>query len=97
MFVGVYSACVSERSMAIAEAARLPRPAAIACHNLGLVLARLDRLDEALAMEQQAVAAFAAQQDTRFEAGSRIYLAEILRRAGKGTDYGNVRRGQNTR
>ncbi len=47
-------------------------------HNLGLSLGRLGELDEARAVEEEAVAAFHAQGDRRMESASRIYLAQIL-------------------
>jgi serine/threonine protein kinase len=47
-------------------------------HNLGLALGRLGDLDEAQAVEEEAVAAFRAQGDRRMECASRIYLAQIF-------------------
>jgi eukaryotic-like serine/threonine-protein kinase len=55
---------------------------ASAHHNLGLVLARTGALDEAYAMERRAVDKYEAQGNLRMEAGSRIYLAEILAKMG---------------
>ncbi len=46
--------------------------------NLGHALARLGHLDEALAVETEAVHRCVEQGYRRFEAASRIYLAEIL-------------------
>jgi serine/threonine-protein kinase len=46
--------------------------------NLGHALARLGHLDEALAVETEAVQRCVEQGYRRFEAASRIYLAEIL-------------------
>jgi tetratricopeptide (TPR) repeat protein len=51
-------------------------------NNLGHVLGRLGRLDEARAMEQRAVDGCVAQGDPRLESASRLYLAEILHLAG---------------
>ena len=51
-------------------------------HNLGPVLSRLGRAAEAEAVEREAVRTFEAGGDRRMEAGSRIYLAEILCAAG---------------
>jgi serine/threonine protein kinase/tetratricopeptide (TPR) repeat protein len=51
---------------------------ATAKHNLGRALLNQGKLDEALAIEGEAVAAFAAQGDKRLESASRSYLAEIL-------------------
>ena len=47
-------------------------------HNLGLALARLGRVDEARAAEEEAALAFHASGDRRLEIASRIYLATIL-------------------
>ncbi|HTL34632.1 MAG TPA: tetratricopeptide repeat protein, partial [Kofleriaceae bacterium] len=51
---------------------------ATAKHNLGRALMYDGKLDEALAIESEAVAAFVAQGDKRLESASRSYLAEIL-------------------
>ncbi|HUS32797.1 MAG TPA: hypothetical protein VMZ53_30055, partial [Kofleriaceae bacterium] len=51
---------------------------ATAKHNLGRALMYQDQLDEALAIETEAVEAFKAQGDRRLESASRSYLAEIL-------------------
>lgn len=69
-------------ALASAERLGLPPTAAAARHMLGLALARQGRLEEARAIEARAVADFAAQGDARMEAGSRLYLADILRLAG---------------
>ncbi|MFT3769708.1 MAG: protein kinase [Minicystis sp.] len=47
-------------------------------NNLGHVLGRLGRLDEARAVEERAIAGCVAQGDPRLESASRLYLAEIL-------------------
>jgi tetratricopeptide (TPR) repeat protein len=57
--------------------------AAVAQNNLGMVLGRLGRLDEARAAESAAIEAFREQGNLRLEGGSRIYLAEILLRRGE--------------
>ncbi len=49
-----------------------------ACHNLGLTLARLGRVEEGRAYEERALAASVAQRNTRLESGCRTYLAIIL-------------------
>jgi len=46
-------------------------------HNLGMALARLGALDEAAAVEAEAVRMAASQGDKRVEGGSRHYLATI--------------------
>ncbi|HEY4179726.1 MAG TPA: protein kinase [Kofleriaceae bacterium] len=51
---------------------------ATAKHNLGRALAYQGRLDEALAIETEAVDAFVAQGDRRLEAAARSYLAHIM-------------------
>jgi tetratricopeptide (TPR) repeat protein len=56
----------------------LPNVVASAKHNLGRAIAHLGRFDEARRMEQQAIAEFGAQGDKRLEAGSHLYMGEIL-------------------
>jgi len=51
---------------------------ATAKHNLGRALMHQGRLDEAMAIESEAIAAFVAQGDRRLESASRSYLADIL-------------------
>jgi tetratricopeptide (TPR) repeat protein len=69
---------------ALCEAERLGQKSmqAYAQHNLGLALGRQGKLEEARAVEEEALAAFRAHQDRRMEAASRIYLAMILRLSG---------------
>jgi tetratricopeptide (TPR) repeat protein len=50
---------------------------AVARKNLGMALARLGALDEAVEIEGEAITAFVAQHDRRMEGGARIYLAII--------------------
>jgi tetratricopeptide (TPR) repeat protein len=50
----------------------------MARHNLGRVLARLGRIDEARRVEREAALAFGERGDVRMEGGSRVYLAAIL-------------------
>ena len=64
--------------LADAERLGLQNVRTYAKHNLGLGLGRLGDLDEARAVEEEAVAAFRAQGDRRMECASRIYLAQIL-------------------
>jgi eukaryotic-like serine/threonine-protein kinase len=56
---------------------------ATAKHNLGRALQHQGRLDEAIAVETQAVELFAAQGDRRLESASRNYLANILTARGE--------------
>ena len=60
-----------------AEKLGLPGTAALAAHNLGLVLARRGKLAEARAIESAAVEAYATLGNRRMEGGSRMYLARI--------------------
>ena len=53
-----------------------------AWNNLGHVLGRRGRLDEAREAEQRAIEGCAAQGDPRLESASRLYLSEILLLAG---------------
>jgi tetratricopeptide (TPR) repeat protein len=80
MRVGLYGE--SERTLRLcldsAQRLGLPRVAARAEHNLGLALARLTLLDEALQMEEHAVAALVALGDRRLEGAARKYVAKIL-------------------
>ena len=65
-----------------AERMGLGTIAPLALHNLGGVLASLGRLEEARAVEEDAVRAFARVADPRLEGASRVYLARILLAAG---------------
>ncbi len=60
-----------------AERAGLLYVMTAAKHNLGLVLARLGALDEAMAVEADAVALAKQQSDPRIMGGSLVYLAMI--------------------
>jgi hypothetical protein len=55
-------------------------------HNLGFALLGLGRLEPALAVEREAVAAFAAGRNAQMEAGSRYYTARILVASGRARD-----------
>jgi len=65
-----------------AERLGMSSVATVAKHNLGLALARLGRLEDALTFEQAAVDAVVAQGDRRIEGASRAFLAWIHLRAG---------------
>jgi tetratricopeptide (TPR) repeat protein len=82
--LGAYAEAERELVDALRAAERmgLKHIAMVAKHNLGLALARLGRLDEALAVEAEARDAFAAQRDVRLEAAARTYLALIHLAAG---------------
>jgi tetratricopeptide (TPR) repeat protein len=82
--VARYDAATRELREALATAERmaLPSVSAYAKHTLGYALARLGALDEALAIEAEAIEAFSAIGDRRLEGGSRGYLAGILALAG---------------
>jgi tetratricopeptide (TPR) repeat protein len=76
-------------ALEVAERMGLRNNAAAARHNLGLALARVAsregdaaRLEEARAVEHEAVLAYVAQGDRRMEGSSRIYLAIILALSG---------------
>jgi len=66
-----------------AERSGLRAVVALANNNLGLVLARLGKLDAAREAATAAVAAFREQNSLRLEGGSRIYLADVHLRAGQ--------------
>jgi tetratricopeptide (TPR) repeat protein len=77
--VGRFEAAARELREALAVASRmaLPALAAYAKHTLGMVLAELGALDEAAALEAEAVEAFGHNGDERLAGGSRVYLARI--------------------
>jgi hypothetical protein len=70
-------------ALANAERAGLLYVMTAAKHNLGLALARLGALDQALAVEDDALTLAQAQGDPRIEGGSRIYLAMIQQLRGE--------------
>ncbi len=82
--VGRYSAAARELRAALATADRLALPSvsAYAKHGLGHAAARLGALDEALAVEAEAIEAFTVIGDRRLAGGARGYLASILALAG---------------
>jgi eukaryotic-like serine/threonine-protein kinase len=85
MELGAYQQAETTLRTALETAERLglAHPAAAARHNLGLVVAELGRLDEALVIESAAIEAFVGQQDRRLESAGRIYLARIHLLAGE--------------
>ncbi|MFT3774688.1 MAG: protein kinase [Minicystis sp.] len=82
--VGRYDAAARELREALATAQRmeLPALAAYAKHTLGFALAELGALDEAVALETEAIDSFTAHGDARLAGGSRVYLGLIHARRG---------------
>ena len=82
--LGAYANAERALSAALSGAARLGLSGVIpaAKQNLGVALAMLGRADEARAVEEEAIAAFAAQAHRRMESVSRVYLSSMLARAG---------------
>jgi tetratricopeptide (TPR) repeat protein len=78
----VEAAALGRAVLAEAERMGLSSTAGTAKSNLGYALCRLGETDEAEALEIAAVAESVAQQNRRFEATSRAYLADILKRRG---------------
>jgi tetratricopeptide (TPR) repeat protein len=78
--LGAHEDAERELRVALAEAERmgLAGLAVGAKQNLGVVMMRTGRLDEAIALEREAAASFRAHRDTRRDAGTRIYLALAL-------------------
>jgi tetratricopeptide (TPR) repeat protein len=78
--IGAYFEAVTWLRRALDGGTRLglQNVVATAKHNLGRALMHQGRLDEAFAIETEAVAAFHAQGDKRLESASRLYLADIL-------------------
>jgi eukaryotic-like serine/threonine-protein kinase len=79
MQLGAYARAerVLRQAITVAQPMRLGFLAPVKA-NLGHALARLGQLEEALAVEREAVQRCVEQGYRRFEAASRIYLAEIL-------------------
>jgi eukaryotic-like serine/threonine-protein kinase len=73
--------CLRE-ALVIAERTSLGHVAALAKHNLGLVLLRKGLVADAIALETESVEIFRAQGHRRLEGCSRDYLAVILTQAG---------------
>ena len=82
--MGRYDAAARELREALVTAERLglPSVSAYAKHTLGYAAARLGAFAEAVAVETEAVAAFAAIGDHRLSSGARGYLAAILALSG---------------
>ena len=70
-------------ALADAERMGLHNVSALARQNLGPALGRQGKIPAALAIEQEAVDTFAAQENRRQEGRARAYLAEILARSGE--------------
>lgn len=70
------------RALASALALDLQDVVAAARHNLGLVLARRNAMQEAIAEESAALEAFGSRGNARLTGGSRVYLSIILQQAG---------------
>jgi eukaryotic-like serine/threonine-protein kinase len=82
------------QALAGGERMGLHNVVATAKHNLGRALQHQGRLDDAIAIETEAVEAFAAQGDRRLESASRSYLANMLAMRGElGTAEGLLRQG----
>jgi tetratricopeptide (TPR) repeat protein len=81
---GRYEAAAAglREALATAERMNLSSLGAYAKHTLGYAAARLGDVDEAIAMEAEAVEAFTVIGDRRLAGGSRGYLAAILAQAG---------------
>jgi tetratricopeptide (TPR) repeat protein len=80
MQLGVYDEAerVLRGALATVERLGLPDVALTAKHNLGLALGHQGKLDEARAVEGEAVALAHESGNRRMESGARIYLAHIL-------------------
>jgi tetratricopeptide (TPR) repeat protein len=79
MLLGDWNGAVQSltESLRVAERLAIQQVVLDSCHNLGLALARVGRLDEALEHEQRAVHGFARQKDWRMQGASHSYLAII--------------------
>jgi tetratricopeptide (TPR) repeat protein len=73
---------VLRAALEMSERLGLESTARHAHHELGMVLARLGRVDEGRAMEAQAADGYRAAGDVRMEGLCRTYLAAILLQAG---------------
>jgi len=80
MLLGEYAEAERDLRAALSLSLRLglPNMTAAVKENLGLALGRQGALEEARRMEEEAIAAFAAQGDKALESAARSYLAEIL-------------------
>jgi predicted ATPase len=71
-----------EAALSTSEQHLLHNVSAMAKNNLGLTLIRLGEIERGLAVEREAVEAFARYGDRRMEAASRLYVARHLLEAG---------------
>ncbi len=80
MYLGAYAEAAASLEQTVRDTERLglANAAASARHNLGMVLARMGRLEEGRAMEAALLTTFAEQGDIRLLCGTHLYLAEIL-------------------
>ncbi|MFN7698791.1 MAG: tetratricopeptide repeat protein, partial [Deltaproteobacteria bacterium] len=85
LMLGAYEEASQVLEASLAECRRLGLSSGLATnqHNLGLVLLGLGRLDHAMAVEREAVAAFVAGGNTLMESASRGYMARILVASGR--------------
>jgi tetratricopeptide (TPR) repeat protein len=83
--IGAYAEAESalREALEIGTHMGLQNVVATAKHNLGRALQHQGALDEALAIESEAIAAFQAQGDRRLESGARVYLSNILAELGE--------------
>jgi tetratricopeptide (TPR) repeat protein len=84
MELGAWSRAETALVRAVADANRLGLRSlgAAARHNLGWAIAAQGRLDEACALEREAVEMCRVVGDRRLEGGSRVYLSTILLKLG---------------
>jgi tetratricopeptide (TPR) repeat protein len=73
-------------ALELARRLGIARSIASAQQNLGVALMQQGRLDEARALLEETVTAFARQHDPRMEGGSCFYLAELHTAAGRFTE-----------
>jgi tetratricopeptide (TPR) repeat protein len=85
LLLGGYAEAEREFRDCLAESRRmgLGTVSAMMENNLGLALARQGKLDEARAVEEEALAAYLVQGDLRMGSACRYYLASFLVQAGE--------------
>ena len=85
MILGAYEDAEKTLRLNVADGLRLGAyaQAEVSRQNLGAVLARLGRLDEARIAETGALEWMTLNGNKNYEVGSRLYLAEILLRMGR--------------
>ena len=88
MLLGANDEAVAALRASCEEASRMGLAVVVATaqQNLGLALARIGAFSEAEQVERASVVAFVAGGNRHMEAGSRAYLARILRVAGRPRD-----------